>query len=58
MTLKTWRQTNDKQTDLVLFTSPKKQPDSELKIKVNGKKLCETDSVKYLGIQLDKSQNW
>ena len=39
---------------LVLFTSSKKQLDCDLKIKLNGKRLYETDSVKYLGIQIDK----
>ena len=32
------------------FTSPKKQLDSDFKIQLNGKRLYETDSVKYLGI--------
>ena len=39
---------------LVLFTSSKKQLDSDLKIKLNWKRLYETDSVRYLGIQIDK----
>ena len=38
----------------MLFTSSKKQLDCSLKIKLNGKRLYETDSVKYLGIQIDK----
>ena len=37
---------------------PKKQPDHELKIKRNGKKLYKTDSVTYLGIDLDKYLTW
>ena len=41
-------------TELVLFTSSKKQVDCDLKIKLNGKRLYETDSVKYLGIQIDQ----
>ena len=41
-------------TELVLFTSSKKQLDCDLKIKLSGKWLYETDSVKYLGIQIDK----
>ena len=51
---------NDNKNDLCLLTSIKKQPSSELKIKLNGKKLCETDSVKYLGIQeIDlETPNW
>ena len=42
-------------TELVLFTSSKKQLDCDLKIKLNGKRLYETDSVKYLG---DKKLTW
>ena len=37
-------------TELVLFTSPEKQLDSDLKIKT-----YKTDSVKHLGIQIDAS---
>ena len=33
------------------FFSSKKQPDCDFKIKLNGKRLYKTDSVKYLGIQ-------
>ena len=51
---------NANKNDLGLLTSIKKQPSSELKIKMSGKKLCETDSVKYLGIQeIDlETPNW
>ena len=42
-------------TEFFLFTSPKKQLDSDLKARLNGKKLYETDSVKDLGIQTEKS---
>ena len=45
-------------TELLLFTSPKKQLDCDLKIKLNGKRLYETHSVKYLGIQIGKSTTW
>ena len=45
-------------TELVLFTSSKKQLDCDLKIELNGKRLYETDSVKYLGIQVDKILTW
>ena len=42
----------------MLFTSSKKQLDCDLKIKLNGKRLYEADSVKYLGIQFDKIFTW
>ena len=45
-------------TELVLFTSSKKQLDCDLKIKLNGKRLYETDSAKYLGIQIHKRLTW
>ena len=31
------------ETEFVLFTAPKKQLDCDLKIKLSGKRLCETD---------------
>ena len=42
---------------LLLFTF-KKQLDCDLKIKLNRKRLYEADSVKYLGIQIDKRLTW
>ena len=53
--LSNWLKTNKislnaSKTELVLFTLPKKQLDCDLKIKLNGKRLYDTDSVKYLGI--------
>ena len=45
-------------TELVLFTSSKKQLDCDLKIKLNGKRLYEVGSVKYLRIQIDKRLTW
>ena len=45
-------------TELVLFTSSKQELDYDLKIKVNGKRLYGTDSVKYLGIPVDKRLTW
>ena len=46
------------ETELVLFTSPKKQLDCDLKIKLIGKRLSETDSIKNLRIQIDKRLPW
>ena len=45
-------------TELVVFTSSKKKLDCDLKTNLNGKRLYETDSVNYLGIQIDKRLTW
>ena len=45
-------------TEFVLFTSSKKQLDCDLKIRLNGKRLYQTDSLKYLGIEIDKTLIW
>ena len=42
----------------MLFTSSKKQLDCYLNIKLNGNRLFEIDSVRYLGIQNDKKLTW
>ena len=42
----------------MLFTSPKEELNYHLKIKLNGKRLYEINSVKYLGIQIDKRLTW
>ena len=56
-----WRQQKNSlktgKIELVLFTS-KKQLYSELKIKLNGKKLYETGSAKFWEIPADKNLNW
>ena len=41
-----------------MFNSPKKQLGHELEIKINGKKIYQIDSVKYLGIHNDKNLTW
>ena len=45
---------NVAKTELVLFTSSKKQLDYDLKIKLNGKRLYEIDTVKYSKFKLTK----
>ena len=49
---------NISKTELVLFKPLKKELDNELKIKLNGKKLYPTSSVKYLGVKIDSNLNW
>ena len=45
-------------TEVVLLKSSKKLTDAPLKLKLNGKRLYSTYSVKYLGIKLDENLNW
>ena len=39
-----------------IFKSKQKKFESDLKIKLSGKKLYPTESVKYLGVKIDKPQ--
>ena len=45
-------------TEMVLFRPKRKSMDFTLKIKLNGKQLYDTNSVKYLGIRIDHKLNW
>ena len=58
-----WRNANKicfnvRNTEVVLFKSLTIKTDSELQLKLNEKRLYPTDSVKYLGIIIDKNLNW
>ena len=44
-------------TELVIFKHQIKKLDYEVKIKLNRKRLYPTDSVKFLGIRIDKNLN-
>ena len=48
---------NVQKTELVNFKHERKKLDCEVKIKLNRKRLYPTDSVKYLGIRIDKNLN-
>ena len=45
-------------TEVVLFKSLTKKTDSDLNLKLNGKRPYPTDSVKHLGIMIDKNLKW
>ena len=49
---------NCSKTELIIFRNPKKQINYDPKIKINGKKLVPSQSVKYLGIILDPNLTW
>ena len=45
-------------TELIMFKSRIKKVDFDHKLKLNGKRLYPTKSVKYLGIKIDESLTW
>ena len=47
-----------KQTEMVIFKSKQKKFVGDLKIKLRGKSLYPTESVKYLGGQIDANLSW
>ena len=49
---------NVNKTEVALFKSSRKCPDVLLKLKRNGKRLYPTNSVKYLGINIDENLTW
>ena len=49
---------NASKNEVVLFRSLRKQTETTLKRKLNGKRLYTTDSVKYLAIKIDENINW
>ena len=49
---------NVKRTEIVIFKSKQNKFESDLKIKLCGKRLYPTESVKYLGVKIDANLNW
>ena len=49
---------NVSKTELILFKSKMKKLDFDLKLKLDGKILHPTKSVKYLGINIDENLTW
>ena len=49
---------NVSKTDLIIFKSRMKKVDLDLKLKLSGKRIYPTKSVKYLGIKIDESLTW
>ena len=45
---------NVEKTELIIFKSPRKVLLGEIKIRFSGKRLCPSNSVKYLGIKIDR----
>ena len=45
---------NVEKSELVIFKSPRKVLPDEIKIKITGKRLSPSNSVKDLGVRIDK----
>ena len=43
---------------MVIFKSKQKKLEGDLKIKLYGKRLYPTDSVKYLAVKIDRNLTW
>ena len=49
---------NVKKTEMGIFKSKQKKLEGDLKIKLCGKRLYPTESVKYLGVKIDTNLTW
>ena len=49
---------NISKTEVALFKSSRKRADVPLNLKLNGKRLYPTNSVKYLGLKINENLNW
>ena len=49
---------NVKKTEMVIFKSKQNQFEGDLKIKLSGKRLYPTESVKNLDVKIDTSLSW
>ena len=47
-----------KKTEMVIFKSKQKKFEGDFKIKLCGKRLYPTESVKYLGVKIDTNLSW
>ena len=49
---------NVSKTELIIFKPKRKSLDFNMKIKLHGKRLYPTDSVRYLGFKIDIKLKW
>ena len=49
---------NAEKAEMVIFQSKQKKFEGDLKIKLCGKRLCPTESVKYQGVKIDTILSW
>ena len=49
---------NVEKTELVIFKCPRKVLQDDIKIKLSGKRLYPSNSIKYIGIKIDRFLHW
>ena len=49
---------NVSKTEFLIFRSPNKITDFDIKIKLNGKRIFPSSSIKYLGVTFDETLSW
>ena len=49
---------NVKKTEMVIFKSKQRKFEGDLKVRLCGRRLYPTESVKYLGVKMDANLNW
>ena len=49
---------NVEKTELVIFKHKKKKLECPIRIKLSRKRLYPSNSIKYLGVKIDKNLNW
>ena len=49
---------NVKKTELVIFKHKKKKLECPIRIKLSGKRLYPSNSIRYFGVKIDESLNW
>ena len=47
-----------KKTEIIIFKSKQRKFEIELKIKLCGKRLYPTESIKYLNVKIDTNLSW
>ena len=49
---------NVSKTEFIIFKTRMKKVDFEVRLKLNGKRICPTKSVKYLFIKIDERERY
>ena len=53
-----WYSINVTKTEFIIFKPPKRSLNQRIVLKLNGKKICKSPKIKYLGVILDPFLRW